>query len=39
MIDPPNIADQNLTENFKFKIQHQHGKMIAPLIFANKNLT
>ena len=28
MIDPPDIADQILTENFKFKIQSEHGKMI-----------
>ena len=28
MIEPPDIADQILTENFKFKIQSEHGKMI-----------
>ena len=28
MIDPPIISDQNLVENFKFKIKPGHGKMI-----------
>ena len=26
----PCITDQNLTENFKFKLQPGHGKMIDP---------
>ena len=29
-LTPPNIADHNLTENFKFKIYPGHGKMIDP---------
>ena len=39
MIDPI-VTDQNLTENFKFKLQSGHGKMIVPpIIFTNQNLT
>ena len=30
MIDPLIVTDQNLTENFKFKLQSGHGKMIDP---------
>ena len=30
MILPPIVANQNFTENLKFKIQPGHGKMIAP---------
>ena len=37
---PPSIfADQNLTENFKFKIKPGHWKMIDPPIVTNQNLT
>ena len=38
MIDQPNSTDQKLTENFKFKIQSEHGKMIGPSIVTNQNL-
>ena len=39
MIDPLIVTDQNLTENFKFKLQSGHGKMVdSPLIFANQKV-
>ena len=38
-LNPPTVTNQNLTDNFKFKIKCGHGNMIKPPIVTNQNLT